>query len=60
MSELVSEPRSFAAEDEAERVSRDLPGQIARLRAEIQNAKARLTRTAREDARDADDTRLLP
>ena len=55
MSERQSEPRSFAAqEDEAERVSRALPEQIAKLRAEIQNAKARLTRTAREEARDSD------
>jgi hypothetical protein len=45
------EKRSFAL-DEAERVSRDLPGQIARLRAEVDVARARLSKTAREQARD--------
>jgi hypothetical protein len=55
MSQVECEPRTFAAEeDEAERVSRELPEQIARLRAEVQSAKVRLTRTAREEARDAD------
>jgi len=55
MSELEYEPRTFVSEeDEAERVSRELPEQIARLRAEIQTAKKRLTRTAREEARDTD------
>jgi hypothetical protein len=55
MSELEYEPRSFASdEDEAERVSRELPEQIARLRAEVQTAKVRLSRTAREEARDSD------
>jgi hypothetical protein len=55
MSQLECEPRSFALdEDEAERVARELPEQIARLRAEIQSAKARLSRTAREEARELD------
>lgn len=55
MSQLECEPRTFVAEeDEAERLSRELPGQIAKLRAEVQSAKVRLTRTAREEARDAD------
>jgi hypothetical protein len=55
MSELEYEPRTFVSEeDEAERVSRELPEQIARLRAEVQTAKKRLTRTAREEARDSD------
>jgi hypothetical protein len=55
MSQIECEPRTFVAEeDEADRISRELPEQIARLRAEVQSAKARLTRTAREEARDAD------
>ena len=55
MSELKYEPRSFVAEeDEAERVARELPEQIARLRAQVQTAKKRLSRTAREEARDTD------
>lgn len=53
MSEFPSEPRSFASlEEEAEEASRSLKGQIARLKAEIAAAKARLSPTARERARD--------
>jgi hypothetical protein len=55
MSERETEQRSFVSqEDEADRVSKALPEQIARLRAEIQSAKARLRPTAREEARDSD------
>ena len=55
MIERKSEPRSFASqEDEADRASKALPEQIARLRAEIQNAKARLRPTAREEAHSSD------
>ena len=58
MSERKTEPRSFASqEDEADRVSKALPAQIAKLRAEIENAKARLTRTAREEAHDSETRR---
>ena len=56
MSEF-EEPRSFASsEDEAERASRALPDQIARLKAQVQTARARLSKTARETARDSDGT----
>jgi len=56
MSERPSEPKSFTSlESEAEEVSRTLPEQIAKLRAEVQIARARLSRTAREQARDAED-----
>jgi hypothetical protein len=55
MSEIKSEPRSFADQEaEADRISKALPEQIAKLRAEIQTAKARLRPTAREEARDSD------
>jgi len=56
MSERPPEPKSFASrEAEAEEVSRSLPEQIARLRSQVQIARARLSRTAREQARDAED-----
>jgi hypothetical protein len=55
MSERQLERRSFATpEEEAEEASRALPEQIARLRAEIRVAQAKLLPTARERARDDD------
>ena len=55
MSERQPERRTFATpEEEAEEVSRALPEQIARLRAEISAARAKLKPSAREQARDQD------
>ena len=55
MSERKPEGRSFATpEEEAEEASRALPEQIARLRAEIRVARAKLNPSARERARDED------
>jgi hypothetical protein len=55
MSDLQPERRTFATpEEEAEEASRALPEQIARLRAEIRTARAKLNPTAREKARDQD------
>jgi hypothetical protein len=60
MSERQYERRTFASpEEEAEEVSRALPLQIARLKAEIQAAKARLVPTARERARDEDSSETV-
>ena len=56
MSERPSEPKSFAVlEAEAEEVSKTIHEQIARLRSQVRIARARLSRTAREQARDAED-----
>lgn len=56
MSERPSEPKSFAAlEAEAEEVTRSIHRQIAKLRSEVQIARARLSRSAREQARDAEE-----
>lgn len=55
MTRAPTEERSFSVqEDEADRISRELPAQIQRLREELQMARARLTKSAREQAKDAD------
>jgi hypothetical protein len=55
MSERQSEPRSFAPTDaQADEASRTLPEQIARLRVQIEETRAKLSKTARELARDAE------
>jgi hypothetical protein len=56
MSERPPEAKSFAMlEAEAEEVTRSIHEQIAKLRSEVQIARARLLRTAREQARDAEE-----